>query len=95
MSDPSTLILLSLSAAEKHGYAMVEDIEAFAGVRLGPGTLYGAITRLEKQGWIKPVPGNARRQPYRLTALGKRQLEGELARLQQMVKTGLTRLKPA
>ena len=74
---------------------MVEDMEAFAGVRLGPGTLYCALTRLEKQGWIKPVPGNDRRQPYRLTALGKRQLEGELARLQQMVKTGLTRLKPA
>ena len=95
MTDPSTLILLSLSAEEKHGYAMVEDIEAFAGVRLGPGTLYGGITRLEKQGSIKPVPGNDRRQPYRLTALGKRQLESELARLHRMVKTGVARLKPA
>jgi DNA-binding PadR family transcriptional regulator len=95
MSDPAILILLSLSAEEKHGYAMVEDIATFAGVRLGPGTLYGAITRLEKQGWIKPVPSTDRRQPYRLTAAGKRHLESELAALQQVVKTGVSRLKPA
>jgi len=95
MSDPAILILLSLSAEEKHGYAMVEDIATFAGVRLGPGTLYGAITRLEKQGWIKPVPSTDRRQPYRLTATGKRHLEAELAALQQVVKTGVSRLKPA
>ena len=95
MSDPAILILLSLSTEEKHGYAMVEDIATFAGVRLGPGTLYGAITRLEKQGWIKPVPSTDRRQPYRLTATGKRHLEAELAALQQVVKTGVSRLKPA
>ncbi len=95
MSDPATLTRLSLSAEERHGYAMVEDIATFAGVRLGPGTLYGAITRLEKLGWIKPVPSTDRRQPYRLTATGKRHLEAELAALQQVGKTGVSRLKPA
>ncbi len=95
MSDPSLLILLSLSTEDKHGYAMVEDIATFSGLRLGPGTLYGAITRLEKQGWIKPVPSSDRRQPYRITAAGKRHLEAELAALQQLLKAGLSRLKPA
>ncbi len=95
MSDPGLLILLSLSDEDKHGYAMAEDIERFAGVRLGPGTLYGAITRLEKQGWIKPVTAADRRQPYRLTGLGKKHLEAEMSALQQLIKTGLGRLKSA
>ena len=55
MTDPNLLILSSLAEGAKHGYAMMEDIEQFAGVRLGPGTLYGAITRLEQAGWIRPV----------------------------------------
>jgi len=55
MTDPNLLVLASLAEGDKHGYAMMVDIERFAGVRLGPGTLYGAITRLEEQGWIRPV----------------------------------------
>ena len=54
-SDPSLLVLSSLAGGEKHGYAMVADIEAMAGVQLGPGTLYGALSRLESQGLIEPV----------------------------------------
>jgi DNA-binding PadR family transcriptional regulator len=95
MSDPTLLVLSCLSDSPKHGYAMMEDIEAFAGVRLGPGTLYGAITRLEKEGWIAPVASNDRRQPYRLTAAGKRHLEAELAMLQKVVRTGTSRLRNA
>jgi DNA-binding PadR family transcriptional regulator len=95
MSDPTLLVLACLSDSPKHGYAMMEDIEGFAGVRLGPGTLYGAITRLEKEGWIAPVASNDRRQPYRLTASGKRHLEAELAMLQKIVKTGAARLRNA
>jgi DNA-binding PadR family transcriptional regulator len=95
MSDPTLLVLASLSDSEKHGYAMMEDIFQFAGLRLGPGTLYGAITRLEQQGWIAAVPSTDRRQPYRLTASGKRHLEAELATLQKIVKTGASRLKHA
>ena len=95
MSDPTLLLLASLADGDKHGYAMMEDIERFAGVRLGPGTLYGAITRLEQQRWIQPVPSDDRRQPYRITPEGRAHLAGLLEQLNEVVKTGLRRLKHA
>ena len=96
MSDPTLLVLASLAEGDKHGYAMMEDIQRFAGVRLGPGTLYGAITRLEQSGWIRPTKSSEdRRQPYTLTADGRRHLESQLSDLNQIVKTGLKRLKYA
>lgn len=95
MTDPSLLVLSSLADGDKHGYAMMEDIERFAGLRLGPGTLYGAITRLEERGWIRPVPSEDRRQPYTLTAAGRAYLEEQLAGMERIVKTGLKRLRHA
>jgi DNA-binding PadR family transcriptional regulator len=95
MSDPTLLVLASLAEGEKHGYAMMEDIERFAAVRLGPGTLYGAITRLEQKGWIKPLAGDDRRRPYRITAAGKKYLEMQAASLNQVSGTALERLKQA
>jgi DNA-binding PadR family transcriptional regulator len=95
MSDPALLVLASLADGDKHGYAMMEDIQRFSGIGLGPGTLYGAITRLEQRGWIRPVAGADRRQPYRITAAGKRHLEEQLASLDQIVRTGLRRLREA
>jgi len=96
MSDPTLLVLASLADGDKHGYAMMEDIERFAGVHLGPGTLYGAITRLEQRGWIRPLKsGDERRQPYTLTADGRRHLEEQLSDLNQIVRTGLKRLRNA
>jgi DNA-binding PadR family transcriptional regulator len=95
MTDPTLLVLASLAEGEKHGYAMMEDIQRFAGVRLGPGTLYGAITRLEERGWIRPVPSDDRRQPYRVTAEGKQHLEEQVASLDQVIKTAMRRLKDA
>ena len=95
MSDPTLLVLASLAEGDKHGYAMMLDIETFAGVKLGPGTLYGAITRLEENGWIAPVPSEDRRQPYTLTALGRKSLEAEIEALNRVVKTALKRLKHA
>jgi DNA-binding PadR family transcriptional regulator len=95
MSDPSLLVLSSLAGGDKHGYAMMEDIERFSGLRLGPGTLYGAITRLEERGWIRPVPSGDRRQPYTLTAAGRAYLEEQLAGMEKVVKTGLKRLRHA
>ena len=95
MNDPALLILASLADGDKHGYAMMEDIQRFAGVRLGPGTLYGAITRLEEQGWIRPVESEDRRKPYRLTADGRRHLEEQMSRLDRVVKAAQQRLKPA
>jgi DNA-binding PadR family transcriptional regulator len=92
MTDPSLLVLASLADGDKHGYAMMADIQAFADVELGPGTLYGAITRLEERGLITPVQTSDRRQPYRITAAGKRHLEEQLSGLKAIVRTGLRRL---
>ena len=91
-SDPPILILASLAGGAKHGYAIMEDIVAFAGVRLGPGTLYGAITRLETQGLIEPLPAEERRRPYRLTALGVALLREQLTGLESFASMGLQRL---
>lgn len=91
-SDPSLLILASLAGGSKHGYAMIEDIAQMAAVRLGPGTLYGAIARLEQRGLIAPLPAEERRRPYRLTALGATVLREQLAALQSFATTGLGRL---
>jgi DNA-binding PadR family transcriptional regulator len=95
MSNPTLLVLASLADGDKHGYAMMTDIQAFANIALGPGTLYGAITRLEQRGFIRPVPGDDRRQPYRLTAAGRHYLEEELAGLESVVRVGLRRLRQA
>ena len=94
-SDPTLLVLASLADGDKHGYAMIDDIEEFAGVRLGAGTLYGAITRLEERGWIRSMESEDRRRPYRLTADGRRYLREQLADLEAVVKTGLRRLRHA
>ncbi len=91
-SDPSLLIMASLAAGPRHGYAMMEDIEAFAHVRLGPGTLYGALARLEQRGWIEPLPAEDRRRPYRLTAAGAAALREQLTSLEQVAALGLRRL---
>ena len=93
ISDPTLLILASLAQGDKHGYAMMTDIRTFANVKLGPGTLYGAITRLEQRGFIRPVASTDRRQPYRLTAAGRRYLEEELAGLESVVRIGTQRLR--
>lgn len=95
MSDPTLLVLASLADGDKHGYAMMTDIEKFAGVRLGPGTLYGAITRMEESGWIRPVTSDDRRQPYAITALGRKHLEEQVTALDQVLKTAQRRLKHA
>src|SRR5215469_9006945 len=94
-AEPALLILASLAESDKHGYAMMEDIRRFAGVSLGAGTLYGAITRLEQEGFIRGLETDDRRKPYRITASGRRRLQEDLAGLGQVVKTGLERLKHA
>jgi len=95
VSDPTILVLASLADGDKHGYAMMEDIQRFANVRLGPGTLYGAITRLEERGWIRPVKSQDRRQPYTITALGRTYLEEQVAALEKILHTAQKRLKHA
>jgi DNA-binding PadR family transcriptional regulator len=92
-SDPPLLILASLASGPKHGHAMIEDIETLCGSRLGPGTLYGAIGRLENQGWIEPLPPEDRRRPYRITPAGLKVLRARLVTLHQFTKVGLKRLE--
>ncbi len=95
MTDPTLLVLASLAEGDKHGYAMMEDIEKFAGVRLGPGTLYGAITRLEERGWIRPAGARERRQPYTMTGAGREYLAEHVTGLERVVKTAQRRLRHA
>jgi DNA-binding PadR family transcriptional regulator len=92
-SDPPLLVLVSLISGPKHGHAMIDDIVELCGTRLGPGTLYGAIARLESQGWIEPLPADERRYPYRLTPEGLKVVRAKLATLNQFTKAGLRRLE--
>ncbi|MGH8214932.1 MAG: PadR family transcriptional regulator [Rhodanobacteraceae bacterium] len=94
-SDPPFLVLASLAGGPKHGHAMIEDIVELCGTRLGPGTLYGAIARLEKLQWIVPLVPQGRRQPYRITAEGKKILRARLNTLHRFAKATLGRLQPA
>lgn len=91
-SDPALLILSSLAEGPRHGYGMMTDIETMTGVRLGPGTLYGALARLEGSGLIKAMSARDRRRPYQLTAKGAAALRGQLTILQRLASTGLKRL---
>jgi DNA-binding PadR family transcriptional regulator len=90
--DPGVLILTSLVSGPKHGYALARDIEEFAGVELGPGTLYGAITRLEERGLIESAGQDERRRPYRLTPAGRAELTAEVRNLGVIVREAARRL---
>jgi DNA-binding PadR family transcriptional regulator len=91
-NDPPLLILVSLADGPKHGHALARDIEGFAGVTLGPGALYGAITRLEERGLIEPLTSEDRRRPYQITAAGSAELAGALADMRRIASTGTARL---
>ncbi len=86
------LILTSLASAPRHGHALAADIEEFAGVRLGPGSLYGAITRLEERGLIEPLPAEDRRRPYRITPAGRAELATAVEDMDRVVTAASQRL---
>lgn len=94
-SEPAVLIMISLAGGPKHGYAMQDDIAALTGERPGPGTLYGAIRRLEEHGYIEPLAEVDRRKPYQLTEAGRAALQPELQRMRSVAATGLRRLAVA
>jgi DNA-binding PadR family transcriptional regulator len=94
-AEPAVLVMISLAAGPRHGYAIAADIEAVSGIRVGPGTLYGAIARLEERGLIEAVPSDDRRHPYRLTGSGSRALDGHLAMLERVTEAGRRRLAGA
>jgi DNA-binding PadR family transcriptional regulator len=94
-SEPALYILISLADGPKHGYGMTLDIESVTGQKLGPGTLYGAIARLEARKWIEPLPAEDRRRPYRLTTAGHHVLRHRLHSLQALARVGRSRLAEA
>lgn len=84
-------ILLSLMQP-MHGYGIMQNVEVLSGgrVRLAAGTLYGAISTLLEKGWITALPGakDSRKKEYLITEAGKRMVEAELARLQELLGNG-------
>ncbi len=92
-TEPVVLVLTSLADGPKHGYALAKDIESFAGSKLGPGTLYGALSRLEERGWIEALPAQDRRRPYQITSAGAEMLAGHLETARRVTETGLRRLE--
>jgi DNA-binding PadR family transcriptional regulator len=94
-SDRSILILTSLAGSPKHGYALIKDIEEFAGVQLGAGTLYGALAKLEEDGLVEPLPAEDRRRPYQITTAGREQLRERLSEAARIAEVGLRRISEA
>jgi DNA-binding PadR family transcriptional regulator len=91
-TDPALMILSSLADGDKHGYAIIQDVAELSGSRMGPGTLYGALARLEQRGLIESVEPAGRRRPYRLTEAGRDQLGQQLASIDAFVRMSLKRL---
>lgn len=93
LSGAPLFILMSLATEDKHGHALMKDIEQFAGVRLGPGTLYKAISRLEEDGLVAALPPDDRRRPYALTPAGRTVLMASIDYLGSVVEEGRARLR--
>jgi DNA-binding PadR family transcriptional regulator len=93
ISEPSVLILVSLSGGPKHGYALIKDVAEVAGVTLGPGTLYGALSRLEQGGLVEALPADDRRRPYRITPAGAEAVRAYLESARHLATVGLRRLR--
>ena len=93
LSDPGLLILASLAGGAKHGYGILEDIAQFSSVRFEPGTLYGALARLEREGLIAALEPTGRRRPYALTPTGHGTLEARLATMERVVSVGRERAR--
>ena len=91
-AEPSLFILASLGDGPKHGYSIMQDVEAISGRPLGAGTLYAALARLEQRGLIEALEPDDRRRPYRLTAAGTASLAGQLDRLESFLAMGCRRL---
>ena len=93
-------ILLALTTGDKHGYAIMKEIETFTegAVTMGPGTLYGAVKQMLKTALIEesserpdPELDDERRRYYRLTDLGLRTIDVEVARIEQLARTARSR----
>lgn len=93
VAEMSVLILASLAGGPKHGYALIQDVEEFAGVKLGPGTLYGTLANLEESGLVEALPAEDRRHPYRITQTGLDILRERLDTSARVAEIGLARIR--
>jgi DNA-binding PadR family transcriptional regulator len=93
-------ILLALADGEKHGYAIMSEVEIVTegSVTMGPGTLYGTVKRMLNAGLVEetderpdPELDDERRRYYRLTGLGERVLDAEVARMEQLARAATAR----
>lgn len=91
-TEPAVLILISLAGQPRHGYAITEDIVTMTGHKPGPGTLYGALARLESRGFIKPIKSESNRCTYKLTVAGEKALHARLDAMKAVTQLGLERL---
>ncbi|WP_249009624.1 PadR family transcriptional regulator [Conexibacter sp. DBS9H8] len=92
LPERSVLVLTSLAGGDRHGYALLKDIESFSGVTLSPGTLYGALAKLEADGYVERLAAEDRRNPYRLTPAGRAALADRLAESARIASLGLERI---
>jgi DNA-binding PadR family transcriptional regulator len=97
LSEPVFLILLSLAEQPRHGYSILKDVSEMsdARVRLSTGTLYGALRRLLDDRWIerfKEGDTSRGRQAYRLTSIGRRNLQLEVGRLKRLARVANLRI---
>lgn len=83
-AEPAFLVLVALLDGPAHGYAIGVEIENMTGRAPGPGTLYGAISRLERLGLIAAIPVEGRRKPYELTADGEAEARSRIAELESL-----------
>jgi DNA-binding PadR family transcriptional regulator len=90
----ATFLILAALTSPKHGYAIMQDVAAWSGgkTKLGPGTLYGALTKLLDQNLIQRAgetdSGGERRKEYVVTPLGRRVVELECGRLESLARLG-------
>jgi DNA-binding PadR family transcriptional regulator len=95
LTEATFFILLSLSPAPKHGYAIMKEVKMLSKGRivLSTGTLYGALRRLLEQGWIKrvtdpePNPTDRERKAYAITEKGRKVVNTEIQRLKAVLST--------
>ncbi|UCG54568.1 MAG: helix-turn-helix transcriptional regulator [Dehalococcoidia bacterium] len=91
LTESTYYIMLTL-VEPLHGYAVMQKIEEISEgtVKVGPGTLYGAFTSLEKEGLIVKVKEENRRKSYVLNPKGKKVLMNQIKRLEIMTQNGLS-----
>jgi len=99
ISESVLLILMSLATEPRHGYAILRDVEKISEgrVKMSTGTLYGALHRLLADGWIERVSSEDKvrdKQFYRLTSIGMKALQREVARMASLTRAASSLMAP-